>query len=205
VQLRTPLLDRAPSEKPPSLLNQQLNVFSTARGPGSRCLVAGMTAPSATGERPYQQRGSVQHRPRLGLHLSMARIVPPEWPRVKTQKCKKDVTQAFTTTEIWPTSGSMSQIDSLTMSAPWTREMFGGVQPTKRSGRKEPNNDHCGSRLPPGLSTNCFCGYRNRELQLRRLEHPESAEKFRRELAAQGKRVRGRWSPCAVTQPKGPS
>jgi hypothetical protein len=53
---------------------------------------------------------SVKHRPSLSLHLAMARIVPPELPRVKTQKCKKDVTQAFTTTEIWLTQGSMSQV-----------------------------------------------------------------------------------------------
>src|SRR5713226_5686886 len=55
-----------------------------------------------------------------------------------------------------------SVIDSMTMSAPWTRVNFGGAETNqKRLGRKEPNNGHYRMRLSPGLSTNCFCGYRN--------------------------------------------
>src|SRR4029077_10704274 len=57
---------------------------------------------------------------------------------------------------------SMRVIDSMTMSAPWTRVNFGGANQPRRPGRKEPNNDHYRMRLPPGLSTNCFCGYRKR-------------------------------------------
>src|ERR1019366_1748774 len=56
---------------------------------------------------------------------------------------------------------SMSAIDSMTMSAPWTRVNFGGANQPKRLGRKEPNNDHYRMRLPPGLPTSCFCGYRS--------------------------------------------
>src|SRR5437016_4114790 len=53
-------------------------------------------------------------------------------------------------------------IDSMTMSAPWTRVNFGGAETNqKRLGRKEPNNDHYRMRLSPGLPTNCVCGYRN--------------------------------------------
>src|SRR5258706_15125600 len=45
-------------------------------------------------------------------------------------------------------------------------------------------------RLPPGLPTNCVCDTDTGELQERRLEHREEAEKFYRELAAQGVKVR---------------
>jgi hypothetical protein len=57
--------------------------------------------------------------------------------------------------------GVLSEIDSMTMSAPWTRVNFGGANQPKRLGRKEPNNDHYRMRLLPGLPTSRFCGYRN--------------------------------------------
>ena len=85
--------------------------------------------------------------------------------------------------------GILSVIDSITMPAPDARVNFGGAT-NQRPGRKEPNNDHYRMRLPPGLPTNCVCGYRNGRLREQRLEHREGAEKFYRELAAQGKKVR---------------
>src|ERR1700687_3552322 len=56
---------------------------------------------------------------------------------------------------------SMRRIDSMTMSAPWTRVNFGGAYQPKGPGERSRYADYR-SRLPPGLSTNCFCGYRNR-------------------------------------------
>ena len=46
-------------------------------------------------------------------------------------------------------------------------------------------------RLPPGLSANCVCGYTDAgESGERRPEHREEAEKFYRDLAAQGGKAR---------------
>jgi len=50
--------------------------------------------------------------------------------------------------------------------------------------------DHYRSRVPPGLSANCVCGYRHRGVPGTRLQHREEGEKFYRELAAQGMEVR---------------
>jgi hypothetical protein len=84
----------------------------------------------------------------------------------------------------------MCAIDSMTMSAPWTpSKLWWCTTNQKGSGERSRYVDHR-MRLSPGLPANCFCGYRNRELQERRLEHPEAAEKFYRDLAAQGSRVR---------------
>jgi hypothetical protein len=44
-------------------------------------------------------------------------------------------------------------------------------------------------RLSPELSANCSCRYRAGELQERQLQHREEAEKFYRDLAAQGMKV----------------
>ena len=63
--------------------------------------------------------------------------------------------------------------------------------PTNQKAReKGAEHDHYRSRLSPELSTNCFVDSETGELQERRLEHPEAAEKFYRELAAQGMKVR---------------
>jgi len=51
-----------------------------------------------------------------------------------------------------------------------------------------PSDDR--SRLPPGLSANCVCDTDTGEFQERRLQHPAEAEKFYRDLAAQGMQVR---------------
>jgi len=45
-------------------------------------------------------------------------------------------------------------------------------------------------RLPPRVPTNSVCGYGTGELQEQRPQHREEAEKFYRELAAQGMQVR---------------
>src|ERR1700720_2612340 len=48
-------------------------------------------------------------------------------------------------------------IDSMTMSATWPRVNFGGANQPKGPGERSQYADYR-SRLPPGLSTNCFCG-----------------------------------------------
>ena len=47
-----------------------------------------------------------------------------------------------------------------------------------------------GADYHPGFQQIAFVDTETGELQERRLEHPEAAEKFYRELAAQGKKVR---------------
>jgi transposase len=59
----------------------------------------------------------------------------------------------------------------------------------KRLGRKEPNNDHYRMRLPPGLPA-AFVDTDTGDCGERRLQHREEAEKFYRDLAAQGMKVR---------------
>src|SRR6266478_1504481 len=86
---------------------------------------------------------------------------------------------------------SMSEIDSMTMSAPWTRVNFGGAETNqKRLGRKEPNNDHYRCDYHPGFQQIAYMDTETGELQERALQHREEAEKFYRELAAQGLKVR---------------
>jgi hypothetical protein len=49
-------------------------------------------------------------------------------------------------------------IDSMTMSAPWTRVNFGGANQPIKAREKGAEHDHYRSRLPPELPTDCFCG-----------------------------------------------
>ena len=58
-----------------------------------------------------------------------------------------------------PFAGSMSVIDSMTMSAPEVRVKLVVPKPTNRLGRKEPNDDYYRSRFPSRVSTNCFGRY----------------------------------------------
>jgi len=54
----------------------------------------------------------------------------------------------------------MSEIDSMTVSAPWARVNFGGANQPKGSGERS-RYDDCRMRLPPGLPANCVRGYRH--------------------------------------------
>jgi len=58
----------------------------------------------------------------------------------------------------------------------------------KGSGDKEPNNDHYRCDCHPSFQQIAFVDTETGELQERRLQHREKAEKFYRELAAQGMR-----------------
>src|ERR1700694_5537137 len=84
----------------------------------------------------------------------------------------------------------MSVIDSMTMSAPWTRVNFGGANQPKRLGRKGADMLIIGCDYHPSFQQIAFVDTDTGELQERRLEHREEAEKFYRELAVQGMKVR---------------
>src|ERR1700704_4688595 len=58
----------------------------------------------------------------------------------------------------------MSEIDSMTMSAPAPGLELEVAKPTNRLGRKEPNDDHYRSRFPPRVSANRIGGYRQRRV-----------------------------------------
>jgi transposase len=83
----------------------------------------------------------------------------------------------------------MSEIDSMTMSAPWTRVNFGGANKPKA---REKGADMLiiGADYHPAFQQIAFVDTETGELQERRLEHPEAAEKFYRDRAAQGMKVR---------------
>src|SRR5712671_2624258 len=83
----------------------------------------------------------------------------------------------------------MSVIDSITMSAPMPSKLW-WCEPTKRLGRKEPNMMIIGCDYHPGFEQSAFVDTETGELQERRLEHREEAEKFYRDLGAQGMKVR---------------
>src|SRR5207245_8678784 len=87
-------------------------------------------------------------------------------------------------------SHRMSEIDSMTMSAPWTRVNFGGANQPKGPGERSRTMIMIGADYHPAFQQIAFVDTETGELQERRLEQPEGAEKFYRELAAQGKRVR---------------
>ena len=55
-----------------------------------------------------------------------------------------------------------------------------------------------GADYHPAFQQIAFVDTETGELQERRLEHPEAAEKFYRELAAQGKQVRWGWKPVGM-------
>ena len=64
-----------------------------------------------------------------------------------------------------PLSGSKRAMDSMTMSAPWTRVNFGGVQTNQKgSGQRSRYADYR-MRLSPSLRANCICGHRHRRLR----------------------------------------
>src|SRR6476660_9758239 len=85
---------------------------------------------------------------------------------------------------------SMSVIDFMTMSAPWTRVNFGGANQPKGPGERSRTMIIIGADYHPAFQQIAFVDTETGELQERRLDHPEAAEKFYRELAAQGKKVR---------------
>ena len=64
------------------------------------------------------------------------------------------------------------------------------LNPTNRLGRKEPNMIIIGADYHPGFQQIAFVDTDTREFQERRLQHREEAEKFDRDLAAQGMQVR---------------
>jgi transposase len=76
------------------------------------------------------------------------------------------------------------------MSAPWTRVNFGGANQPKGPGEKEPKMIIIGADYHPGFQQIAFVDSETGELQERRLLHCEEAEKFYRELAVQGMKVR---------------
>src|SRR5438445_5951548 len=78
----------------------------------------------------------------------------------------------------------------MTMSAPWTRVNFGGANQPKGPGERSRTMIMIGADYHPAFQQIAFVDTETGELQERRLEQPEGAEKFYRELAAQGKRVR---------------
>src|SRR6476646_2751284 len=84
----------------------------------------------------------------------------------------------------------MSVIDSMTMSAPWTRVNFGVANQPKGPGERSRTMMIIGADYHPGFQQIAYVDTETGELQERRLEHPEGAERFYRELATQGKKVR---------------
>src|ERR1700689_2586739 len=75
----------------------------------------------------------------------------------------------------------------------YSRVDFGGYQTNQErsgDGRKEPNMMIIGCDYHPGFQQIAFVDTETGELQERRLEHREEAEKFYRDLAAQGMKVR---------------
>jgi len=67
------------------------------------------------------------------------------------------------------------------------------------SGRKEPDNDISRMRLSPGFQQIAFVDTETGDYGEQRLEHSEGAEKFYRDLAAQGKRYEWEWKLVACT------
>src|SRR6202022_5158639 len=67
---------------------------------------------------------------------------------------------------------------------------LGGAEPTKRLGRKGADMLIIGLDSHPGFQQIAFVDTDTGELQERRLQHREEAEKFYRDLAAQGMKVR---------------
>src|SRR6266705_5005413 len=78
----------------------------------------------------------------------------------------------------------------MTMSAPWTRVNFGGANQPKGPGERSRTMIMIGADYQQAFQQIAFVDTETGELQERRLEQPEAAEKFYRELAAQGKKVR---------------
>src|SRR6266576_1674160 len=71
----------------------------------------------------------------------------------------------------------------MTMSAPWTRVDFGGANQPKGPGERSRTMIIIGADYHPGFQQIAYVDSETGELQERRLEHREEAEKFYRELA----------------------
>src|ERR1700731_24596 len=84
----------------------------------------------------------------------------------------------------------LREIDSMTMSAPWTRVNFGGANQPKSAREKGVDTLIIGADYHPGFQQIAFVDTETGELQERRLQHREEAEKFYRDLAAQGMKLR---------------
>jgi hypothetical protein len=92
---------------------------------------------------------------------------------------------------VFKESRSLREIDSMTMSAPWTRVNFGGCQTNQKgSGERIQTMIIIGCDDHPGFQQIAFVDTDTGEMQERRLQHREEAEKFYRELATQGMKVR---------------
>src|ERR1700731_4197010 len=75
----------------------------------------------------------------------------------------------------------------MTMSAPWTRVNFGGAETNQKgSGGRSRTMIIIGCDYHPGFQQIAFVDTDTGELQERRLEHREEAERFYRDLGAQG-------------------
>jgi hypothetical protein len=70
------------------------------------------------------------------------------------------------------------------------RVNFGGAESNQKARRKEPNIIIIGADYHPGFQQIAFVDTDTGEFQERRLQHHEEAEKFYRDLAAQGMQVR---------------
>src|SRR6266704_3544874 len=79
----------------------------------------------------------------------------------------------------------------MTMSAPWTRVNFGGANQPKGPGERSRTMIIIGADYHPGFQQIAYVDSETGELQERRLQQREEAEKFYRELAVQGMKVRG--------------
>src|ERR1700724_2311813 len=78
----------------------------------------------------------------------------------------------------------------MTMSAPRTRVDLVVPKPTKQAREKGADMKIIGCDYHPGFQQIAFVDTETGELQERRLEHAEEAEKFYRDLGGQGARVR---------------
>src|SRR5713226_1353096 len=78
----------------------------------------------------------------------------------------------------------------MTMSAPWTRVNFGGANQPKARVERSRTMIIIGADYHPGFQQVAYVDTDTGELQERRLEHREDAEKFYRDLAAQEVKVR---------------
>src|SRR6266704_1432775 len=78
----------------------------------------------------------------------------------------------------------------MTMSAPWTRVNFGGANQPKGPGERSRTMIIIGADYHPGFQQIAYVDSETGELQERRLQQREEAEKLYRELAVQGMKVR---------------
>jgi hypothetical protein len=78
----------------------------------------------------------------------------------------------------------------MTMSAPWTRVNFGGVQTNQKGSGERSRYADYRMRLSPAFRQIAFVDTATGDCGERRLEHREEEEKFYRDLAAQGMKVR---------------